>query len=120
MSASYYRGAHGIILCYDVTNTESFEAVSKWLEEIQRNAQPDVFCLLVGNKTDLEDERVVTFEQGQEVAKHYKLEFVETSAKSNVNVEEAFLKMAISTLEIQQANGGPTTRPDAYLLRANK
>ena len=88
--ASYYRGAHGILLIYDVTDKDSFKNLSNWLIEIEKNASKNVLKVLIGNKTDLEDKRVITYNQGKEFADTYGLKFIETSAKKNLNVNEAF------------------------------
>ena len=88
--ASYYRGAHGILLIYDVTDKESFKNLSNWIIEIEKNSSKQVLKVLIGNKTDLEDKRVVTYNQGKEFADTYGLKYIETSAKKNLNVNEAF------------------------------
>lgn len=94
ITSSYYRGAHGIIVVYDITNQETYTNVTKWLQEIDRYACETVHKLLVGNKCDLVSERKVTFEQAKELADSLNLIFLETSAKNSTNVEEAFMKMA--------------------------
>ena len=88
--ASYYRGAHGILLIYDVTDKDSFKNLSNWLIEIEKNASKNVLKVLIGNKVDLEDKRVITYNQGKEFADTYGLKYIETSAKKNLNVNEAF------------------------------
>ena len=88
--SSYYRGAHGILLLYDVTDKESFKNLSNWLIEIEKNASKNILRILIGNKCDLEDKRVITYAQGKEFADTYGLKFIETSAKKNLNVSEAF------------------------------
>ena len=88
--ASYYRGAHGILLIYDVTDKDSFKNLSNWIIEIEKNSSKQVLKVLIGNKTDLEDKRVVTYNQGKEFADTYGLKYIETSAKKNLNVNEAF------------------------------
>ena len=99
--ASYYRGAHGILLIYDVTDKDSFKNLSNWLIEIEKNANKNVLKVLIGNKTDLEDKRVVTYNQGKEFADTYGLKFLETSAKKNLNVSEAFITLG---RELMQAS----------------
>ena len=110
ITSSYYRGAHGIIVVYDVTDSESFNNVKQWLHEIDRYACENVNKLLVGNKIDLSaPKRVVTTEQGKEFADSLKIEFLETSAKTAVNVENAFMTMAgqiKSRMKTQPAQGG--------------
>ena len=64
MTSSYYRGAHGIIIVYDVTNRDSFDNVRQWMTEIERFATENVNKLLIGNKCDLEEKREVSFEEG--------------------------------------------------------
>ena len=88
--SSYYRGAHGILLLYDVTDKDSFKNLSNWLIEIEKNASKNVVKILIGNKCDLEDKRVITYNQGKEFADTYGLKFIETSVKKNLNVNEAF------------------------------
>ena len=88
--SSYYRGAHGILLIYDVTDKDSFRNLSNWLIEIEKNANKNVLKIVIGNKTDLENKRVISYNQGKEFADTYGLKFLETSAKKNLNVNEAF------------------------------
>ena len=88
--ASYYRGAHGILLIYDVTEKDSFKNLSNWLIEIEKNANKNVLKVLIGNKTDLEEKRVISYNQGKEFADMYGIKYIETSAKKNMNVREAF------------------------------
>ena len=88
--SSYYRGAHGILLLYDVTDKDSFRNLSNWLIEIEKNASKNILRVLIGNKCDLEDKIVISYNQGKEFADTYGLKFIETSAKKNLNVSEAF------------------------------
>eukprot|EP00494_Astrolonche_serrata_P029150 UN29417 len=94
ITSSYYRGAHGIIIVYDITDVESFNNVRQWLFEIDRFASEHVNKLLVGNKSDLVNKRCVEQSTAEEFAKGLDIPFLETSAKSSTNVEEAFLTMA--------------------------
>ena len=98
---SYYRGVHGILLVYDVTEKDSFNNLNYWLMEIEKNANKNVIKVLIGNKTDLEDKRVISYNQGKEFADMHGLKFVETSVKKNKNVREAF---EILGREIMAAN----------------
>ncbi|KAF9606429.1 hypothetical protein IFM89_025118 [Coptis chinensis] len=94
ITSSYYRGAHDIIVVYDVTDQESFNNVKQWLNEINRYASENVNKLLVGNKCDLIDKKVVSYETGKAFADEIGIPFMETSAKSSTNVEQAFMAMA--------------------------
>ena len=85
----HYRGANGALLFYDITDRDSFENLNYWLTEIEKNSNKNVKILLVGNKTDLENERKVTYEEGQEFAKAHNLLFIEISIKTNYNIQES-------------------------------
>merc|ERR1712070_387623 len=94
ITSSYYRGAHGIIVVYDVTDQESFNNVKVWLQEIDRYANENVNKLLVGNKSDLTSKKVVDTETAKAFADELGIPFLETSAKSAANVEQSFMTMA--------------------------
>jgi len=93
ITSSYYRGAHGIILVYDITDPRSFDNINKWLKEIDTHSGGPVLKLLVGNKCDLEAQRAVPVAKGQELANTLQIPFIETSAKSVIRVDEAFLTL---------------------------
>lgn len=93
ITASYYKGAHGIIVTYDITDKKSHQDVHNWMAEVEKHAADNISRILVGNKSDLYDKRDVTTEQGQEMAEHYGVRFLETSAKVSNNVEQAFTLM---------------------------
>jgi GTPase SAR1 family protein len=87
----YYRGSVGALLVYDITKRESFDNLSRWLNELKINeAHPDSLIMLVGNKSDLETQRIVTQEEAINYAKNNGLMFIETSALESINVEKAF------------------------------
>lgn len=90
ITASYYRGAHGVVLVYDVTNEKSFEHIQVWYEEIKEHATDGVSIILVGNKCDLVKERVISKQQGEELAAKFNMKYIETSAKNGEGVEQAF------------------------------
>jgi len=93
ITTAYYRGAMGFILMYDVTNEESFNAVQDWCTQIKTYSWDNAQVVLVGNKCDLEDERVVSTERGKQLADQLGLEFFETSAKENINVKAVFERL---------------------------
>merc|ERR1711964_629883 len=109
ITSSYYRGAHGIIIVYDITDVESFNNVRQWLFEIDRFASENVNKLLVGNKCDLVSKRIVEYDSAKQFADSLDIPFLETSAKNSHNVEQAFLTMAaqiknrMGTAEVQNA-----------------
>jgi len=93
IASSYYRGAHGIIVVYDVTDMSTFDNIKSWLYEVEKYASPTVNKLLIGNKCDLKSKREVNPPTAIEFAEKFGLPFIETSAKHAINVEEAFLTM---------------------------
>jgi Ras-related protein Rab-1A len=94
---NYYRGAHGVFIVYDVTNRKSFlDASNVWLTEVRRHTiDKFVYGVLIGNKSDLLKDRVVSFDEGQLLANEMGFSFLETSAKNGVYIKEAFHEMAI-------------------------
>ncbi|KAJ5076711.1 ras and ef-hand domain-containing protein [Anaeramoeba ignava] len=102
ITPSYYRNTNGIMIVYDITNEETFEHISTWFQEIKTNAPEDVVISIVGNKSDLENERVVPTKKGQKMATSYDCLFFEMSAKSGKNVRESFEKMAIQAFKVMK------------------
>ena len=101
ITASYYRGGNGVLVVYDITERESFENLNSWLIEIEKNANKNIYKLLIGNKCDLEDKRKVTYQEGKDFAESNGMKFIETSAKTASKVQEAF---ELLTNEIIKAN----------------
>jgi len=91
ITTSYFRGAQGIMLVYDVTDRKTFLSIRSWVAQIQMHADVNVNKILIGNKCDKSDERSVTYEEGEELAKEFGIGFIETSAKTNYNVDKAFV-----------------------------
>ena len=111
ITRTYYKGAIGALLVYDITRKDSFEHITKWLNEVKSNGSKDIFCILIGNKKDLEDQRQVKFEEGKKLAEENNLLFLETSAKTAENVQEAFTISAEKILEQIQKTGIDPTVP---------
>uniref|UniRef100_T1J8K1 Ras-related protein Rab-13 n=1 Tax=Strigamia maritima TaxID=126957 RepID=T1J8K1_STRMM len=94
ITTSYYRDAMGIMLVYDITNKKTFDNIAKWLRNLEEHANDYVQKMILGNKCDLEDRRVVSKERGEAIGREHKIKFFETSAKANINVDEAFTELA--------------------------
>ena len=93
ITSAYYKGAKGCFIVYDITNSQSFDDIIKWYEEIKKSGDKGVSIILVGNKCDLENERKVSIEMGKNKAKEMNCPFYETSALSNIMIEQVFKSM---------------------------
>ncbi|GLB42933.1 putative rab subfamily of small GTPases [Lyophyllum shimeji] len=108
ITSSYYRGAQGIILVYDVSNRESFDALPRWYTELETYVSSSVVKILVGNKVDKEFSRQVSTAEGQAFAKRMSSLFIEASAKTAIGVNEAFQEVVekiLDTPELWQTKG---------------
>ena len=105
ISSTYYRGAHGAIIVYDVTSFDSFNNVECWLDEMKHHDK-DIFKIMVGNKNDSQYDagtcKMVSFQDAQELSERLCLRFFETSAKEDINVKEMFEYLAQQLLERHQ------------------
>jgi len=99
---SYYKGADGILLVYDVTDEQSFRNVEKWLEQIKEMSLKNPKLILVGNKSDRINMRTITREEGEALADKYKMDFIETSAKSGFEVNNAFYRLGVTLMKEQE------------------
>lgn len=94
ITTAYYRGAMGILLVYDVTDEKSFNNIRNWIRNIEQHATESVNKILIGNKCDMVEKKVVDSARGKALADEYAIKFLETSAKNSINVEEAFITLA--------------------------
>ena len=93
ITSAYYKGAKGAFVVYDITRKQSFDSVDRWINDIKAAADKNLTIIIIGNKCDLEDQRQVSKEQGEEKAKSNDVAFMETSAFSGENLDKAFDKM---------------------------
>jgi len=99
ITSSYYRGAQGIILVYDVSNRESFDALTHWISEMETYISPSVVKIIVGNKLDKEYSRAVTEQEGRQFAERMGTLFLEASAKTSVNVRQTFVDLVEKVID---------------------
>ncbi|KAK1332471.1 hypothetical protein QTO34_007150, partial [Cnephaeus nilssonii] len=106
LAPMYYRGAQAAIVVYDITNEESFARAKNWVKELQRQASPNIVIALSGNKADLANKRAVDFQEAQSYADDNSLLFMETSAKTSMNVNEIFMAIAKKLPKNEPQNPG--------------
>uniref|UniRef100_A0AC35TGN1 Ras-related protein Rab-10 n=1 Tax=Rhabditophanes sp. KR3021 TaxID=114890 RepID=A0AC35TGN1_9BILA len=116
ITTSYYRGAMGIMLVYDITNAKSFDNIAKWLRNIDEHASEDVVVMLLGTKSDMSERRVISRERGEQLAIDHNIKFMETSAKANINIDKAFYDLAETILLRHPSR----TETDQVRLRPNE
>ncbi|KAL5230089.1 hypothetical protein ABZP36_028865 [Zizania latifolia] len=117
ITTAYYRGAMGILLVYDVTDESSFNNIRNWIRNIEQHASDNVNKILIGNKADMdESKRAVPSAKGQALADEYGIKFFETSAKTNLNVEQVFFSIA---RDIKQRLAETDSKPEDKTIKIN-
>ncbi|OEU13020.1 ras-domain-containing protein [Fragilariopsis cylindrus CCMP1102] len=108
LTSNFFGRADGFVLTYDISNRPSFDHVIGWMRDIKTRAPPDCDIVLCGNKSDLDNDRVVTLEEGKQLAEEYGVEFFETSALTGINVEKMFygLSTTIKRKRIDEFEAG--------------
>ena len=117
ITSSYYKGSHGCFIVYDITNEKTFENVDNWFKQAQKEASKEVSIILVGNKCDLENERKISKEKGEEKAKTLNCPFFETSALSKIKIEDIFTEMINNIFE--KTGGGKNDEDDIEIINDN-
>ncbi|CAF1392835.1 unnamed protein product, partial [Didymodactylos carnosus] len=97
--SSFYRGAHGVIVCFDITDLESFRNVEEWISEIQRYCSTNPPIYLVGTKSDLQTKRTISYQQATQYAQSKGIQYIETSSKTNDNIQETFFRFSRTLIE---------------------
>eukprot|EP01138_Halocafeteria_seosinensis_P003530 gb/GECG01003608.1/.p1 GENE.gb/GECG01003608.1/~~gb/GECG01003608.1/.p1 ORF type:complete len:225 (+),score=39.34 gb/GECG01003608.1/:1-675(+) len=107
ITSSYYRGANAVLLVFDMTKRDTFEKVETWAQQIREHNAHEITMLVVGNKCDADSTtREVSDADGERLAKYLGADYVSTSAKDNINVDEAFRTLATHTLRAALAASG--------------
>ena len=114
--SSYYKGAHGILLVYDITLKESFESLNDWLNEIKKNTSKNIVKVLIGNKIHINDKRVISFDEAKEFADNNSMKYIETSAKTSTNVDQAFGLIGVELMKSFKGNEEKNTNKKNVVL----
>nr|XP_016498984.1 PREDICTED: ras-related protein RABA5a-like [Nicotiana tabacum]XP_016498985.1 PREDICTED: ras-related protein RABA5a-like [Nicotiana tabacum]XP_016498986.1 PREDICTED: ras-related protein RABA5a-like [Nicotiana tabacum]XP_016498987.1 PREDICTED: ras-related protein RABA5a-like [Nicotiana tabacum] len=131
VTSAYYRGAVGALLVYDISRRQTFDNISRWLNELQTHSDMNVVTILVGNKSDLKDAREVTTAEGKSLAEAQGLFFIETSALDSSNVAVAFQtvvkeiynilsRKVIQSQELQKKDSGRLANGKTVVLQADE
>ena len=110
ITTSYYKGAHAILIVFDISEKDSFEHVKNWVADIDKFAKQGVLRILVGNKCDLEKQRIISKEEANEMAEKLGIKYIETSAKDTINIETLFVDTAKYLLSKQVNKSGNSNK----------
>uniref|UniRef100_A0A6B2LJP5 Uncharacterized protein n=1 Tax=Arcella intermedia TaxID=1963864 RepID=A0A6B2LJP5_9EUKA len=117
---SYIRDSSVAVICYDITVRDSFVNTTKWIDEVRNERGNEVIIMLCGNKTDMDDNRTVSYEEGEAEAKKHNIMFIETSAKAGFNIKALFRKVAAALPGMENAKVSSEERVDSTIdLGAN-
>ncbi|OHT00475.1 Ras family protein [Tritrichomonas foetus] len=123
VSKAYFRNAVGAILCFALDDPDSFQDLNGWLNDLHSLAAPNAAILLVGNKSDLTENRCITENDGLEFSKRYNIQYIETSAKDGTNIIDSFIRLTrtiidkVKTGEIKGTFQSPATPPISQPIR---
>ncbi len=120
IAKNLYRNTNGIMLVYDVTDVKSKESVITWTETIKKNVENEIEVLLVGNKIDLTEERRISPQEGESISKDFNYPFIETSAKTGKNVNEAFLKVINNIVNKMMIKQPKTLETEGNIILTNR
>jgi Ras-related protein Rab-1A len=122
ITSSYYRGAHGVVMVYDITDKESFDDLtSRWLPDIEQCSDSNVLKLVVGNKSDLSEQRAVVKSDAEAFCQKLgSVRFLETSAKNTTNVDEIFTTLAKEFVARQDTEVGESARRNPACIQPSE
>jgi small GTP-binding protein len=115
IAKAYYRNAVGVIVVYDLTDRKSFDDLAGWLTDIHTLCDANAVVQLIGNKSDLNDRRLVSVGEAEDFARHHHIKYMETSAKAGQNVREVFIRVTASVLSKKANPANPTFNQSALI-----
>ena len=118
LTSGFFRGAHGIIVTYSIADKESLHKITKWMDQIKQWAPSNVKILILGNKADLIEEREVSIDEGEDVAKKFNVDFREVSAFTGDEVDESFIELG--RLIKDDLEKGDTTMRNLWIPKRKK
>jgi small GTP-binding protein len=121
IAKAYFRGALGVILVFDITDRKTFDGLPRWLRDARQEADPHCTVMLVGNKVDLAEDRVVSQEDAEDFAKANDMQYIETSAAKDINIKDAFHQTAADLMKkaasgVITAGVGTGNAPGAVMI----
>jgi small GTP-binding protein len=119
ITTSYYRSADAILMVFDLTDEKTFSNLEAWMEDVRLYAQRHVEIMLVGNKVDLNEERVVDYKEAKSYAEKHNFQYFETSAKTKINVDKAFTKLTQTVYQTKVAAMQKSQQADASQRRVS-
>ena len=119
LTMTFYKQSQGMMICFDLTKPRTFESLRRWTVAVNQNCEKGIATLLIGNKCDLEDERAISKEQAQQFAADNNMQYFETSAKSNINVQEAFEQMIDLVYKNKFAAGQRSQQEERGTIKLN-
>lgn len=120
IAKAYFRSAIGVILVFDLSDRKSFEDLNQWLSDVHSLCDPNAVVTLIGNKSDLVDQRTVTAAEAESFAQLHQLSYLETSALGGDNIQEAFQRTAAAVFRKSAASGAPKVDEGQKLKEGNK
>ena len=93
LTMTFYKQSQGMMICFDLTKPKTFESVRRWVTAVEKNCEAGITTMLIGTKCDKNDERAVTRDEAEALAAEHNMMYFETSARSNINIQEAFSEM---------------------------
>ena len=120
ISKNYYKGANAIILVFSLIDKKSFDSVENWINQIKEEASESILIILVGNKSDLIEKRVISYEEAEKLAKEFNINYFECSAKTGENINVAFNDLIEQMVKKTDKTKDSTTQLNSENLGKNK